>query len=166
VKATWNDIRLKGGLAWEAGEYAKYGEALLIACPSCGGLAFLKMPPFTFDQKTLSIGPASLRFPCGWHGYLTSGNYSQVGDSSCLPGVKKMSNEETKLQKGDAGEVGEAGEIGEAGTNHPDFKESAAVAASSQPAQVPQKGDVGAVGEVGAAGATGSNPLVTHNTGK
>jgi hypothetical protein len=96
VKATYGSIEVKGGIAEETGEVSKYRRAMLVACPSCGRAASLPIPPFTFDRATLSIGPESVKFPCGWHGYLTNGEWRTSLDSACGVAAERKS-EETKM---------------------------------------------------------------------
>jgi hypothetical protein len=84
TKASYGSIDVKGGICEEELDPDfGLGKAYLVACPDCGQSARLPIPKFTFDRGTLSIGPASVRFPCGWHGYLGNGIWSRSPDSSC-----------------------------------------------------------------------------------
>jgi hypothetical protein len=84
MKATYGSIEVKGGIAEEDSETLEsFGKAMLTACPDCGRAARLPIPPFTFTREPLSIGPASVIFPCGWHGYLTNGIWQRSPDSRC-----------------------------------------------------------------------------------
>jgi hypothetical protein len=78
VKATYGTYEVKGGV-----QEASDG-AILIACPGCGNCYSLRNPPFTFNRETISIGPASIKLlNCGWHGYLTNGDWITSPDSGC-----------------------------------------------------------------------------------
>jgi hypothetical protein len=79
MKAKFGSIGVAGGIALNDA-----GTGLNVACPSCGNAASLPTPPFTFNAETLSIGPASIKFvTCGWHGYLTNGEWKESPDSTC-----------------------------------------------------------------------------------
>jgi hypothetical protein len=104
VKASYGSIEVKGGIAEEDSETLRdFGKAMLTACPECGQVARLPLPPFTFTREPLSIGPASVKFPCGWHGYLSGGNWLRSPDSACgqpppvEKGTKVANKEDLKL---------------------------------------------------------------------
>jgi hypothetical protein len=90
MKATYGTIAVKGGVGNRGpGQIA-------IACPGCGDVYTLRIPPFSFNQETLSIGPASIKLnPCGWHGYLTNGFWKRSLDSTC--GVAEPVRETYKM---------------------------------------------------------------------
>jgi hypothetical protein len=103
VKATYGSIEVKGGIAEEDFETLRdFGKAMLTACPDCGRAARIPIPPFTFTREPLSIGPASIWFPCGWHGYLSGGMWQRSPDSHCGQPVareegRKVAREDLKV---------------------------------------------------------------------
>jgi hypothetical protein len=78
MKATYGNLDVKGGV-----EQAADGD-ILIACPGCGTRYNLPKRIFSFDRERISVGPASIKLGlCGWHGYLTDGNWLTATDSAC-----------------------------------------------------------------------------------
>ena len=55
--------------------------SIIVACPDCGAACSLRMPPFTWDELTGTIGPASVRLPCGYHGHVAGSEWHRANDS-------------------------------------------------------------------------------------
>jgi Family of unknown function (DUF6527) len=70
-----------GELTIAAGDIRPYPKVIEVACPECGQKFTLHIPPFEFDAATVTIGPRSVKLPCGWHGYVRNGEWETSPDS-------------------------------------------------------------------------------------
>jgi hypothetical protein len=103
MKAIFGSYELKGGIG-----LIPNGKSVAAACPSCGQASVLPSPPFSFDEKTLSVRP-SIKFSCGWHGYLTGGEWKESPDSTCgkLAAAAASAEDVTVAKKKEALKVGQ-----------------------------------------------------------